>query len=160
MDEFLKRETTYWSKVAQKAIDGGKMTFWAVLAKVGGVNESNSPNVLFINTFPNMNADLSDVWNAAKLFPNVPMAKMDTYGMSTVIADYFLQDQGWQEIAKANRSAKFARKSLDGEVKGARHRCQQRSAKGLVVHSPLPTGFKSICSAEKLPSPAASAASR
>jgi len=49
-----------------------------------------------------MNADLSDVWNAAKVFPNVPMAKMDTYGMSTVIADYFLQDQGWQEIAKAN----------------------------------------------------------
>jgi hypothetical protein len=35
MDEFLKRETTYWSKVAQKAVEGGKMSFWAVLAKVG-----------------------------------------------------------------------------------------------------------------------------
>lgn len=102
MDEFLKRETTYWSKVAQKAIDGGKMSFWAVLAKVGGVNEPNSPNVLFINTFPRMDLDLSDVFNATKVFPNIPISKMDTYGMSTVLSEYFLQGQGWQEVAKAN----------------------------------------------------------
>src|SRR5437879_973981 len=99
MEEFLKRETTYWSKVAQKAIDGGKMTFWAVLAKVGGVDELNSPNVLFVNTFPNMDTDLSDVFNAAKVFPGVPMSKIDTYSMSTVLSEYFVQDQGWQQVA-------------------------------------------------------------
>jgi len=118
MDEFLKRETTYWSKVAQKAIDGGKMTFWAVLAKVGGVNEPNSPNVLFINTFPNMDANLSDVWNAAKVFPGVPMAKMDTYGMSTVIGEYFLQEQGWQEVAKVNpdKDYKFVKMNYHNSI--------------------------------------------
>ncbi|MGH2566267.1 MAG: hypothetical protein ACRDE5_17240, partial [Ginsengibacter sp.] len=38
VNEFIKRETTYWSKVAQKAIDNGKMTFWALFEKVGGVD--------------------------------------------------------------------------------------------------------------------------
>jgi hypothetical protein len=28
--EFIKRETTYWSKVAQKAIDNGTLTFWGL----------------------------------------------------------------------------------------------------------------------------------
>ena len=28
VDEFLKRETTYWSKVAQKGMDNGKIEFW------------------------------------------------------------------------------------------------------------------------------------
>ncbi|WP_426670082.1 hypothetical protein ACPPVU_02325 [Mucilaginibacter sp. McL0603] len=107
MDEFLKRETTYWSKVAQKAIDGGKMTFWAVLAKVGGADELNSPNVLFVNTFPDMDVDLSSVFDAAKVFPDVPMSKMDTYGMSTVISEYYLQAQGWQEVAKVNGDKDF-----------------------------------------------------
>jgi hypothetical protein len=102
MDEFLKRETTYWSKVAQRAIDKGKMSFWAVLAKVGGADEPNSPNVLFINTYPSLDVDLSDVFNAAKVFPGVPLSKIETYGMSTVLGEYFLQNQGWQEVAKAN----------------------------------------------------------
>lgn len=31
IEEFLKRETTYWSKVAEKAVKDKKMTFWAVL---------------------------------------------------------------------------------------------------------------------------------
>jgi hypothetical protein len=107
MDEFLKRETTYWSKVAQKAIDGGKMTFWAVLAKVGGVDELNSPNILFVNTFPDMDTDLSDVFNAAKVFPGVPMSKMETYSMGTVIGEYFVQNQGWQQVANANPDKDF-----------------------------------------------------
>jgi hypothetical protein len=107
MDEFLKRETIYWSKVAQKAIDGGKMTYWAVLAKVGGVDELNSPNVLFVNTFPDMDKDLSDVFNATKVFPGVPMSKMDTYGMSKVIGEYFVQGQGWQQVANANPGKDF-----------------------------------------------------
>lgn len=107
MDEFIKRETTYWSKVAKKAIDGGKMTFWALLEKEGGTDLENSPNVLFVNTFPNIDADLSDVFNAAKLFPGVPMTKMDTYSMSTVTGEYFLQNQGWQEVAGVNADKDF-----------------------------------------------------
>src|SRR4051794_20744658 len=36
--EFIKRETTYWSKIAKAAIDKGKMSFWALLEKVGGTD--------------------------------------------------------------------------------------------------------------------------
>ena len=33
IDEFVKRETTYWSKVAQKAVDQKQLSFWALLEK-------------------------------------------------------------------------------------------------------------------------------
>src|SRR6478609_6041117 len=52
--EFVKRETTYWSKVARKAIDKGTLTFWALLEKVDGSDMPNSPNFLFINTYTNV----------------------------------------------------------------------------------------------------------
>src|SRR5580765_2660887 len=41
IEEFVKRETTYWSKVAQKAIDSKAMSFWALLEKVGGYDLTN-----------------------------------------------------------------------------------------------------------------------
>lgn len=107
MDEFIKRETTYWSKVAKKAIAGGKMSFWALLEKEGGTDLATSPNVLFVNTFPNVDVDLSDVFNPVKLFPGVPMSKMDTYSMSTVTGQCFVQNQGWQEVAGVNADKDF-----------------------------------------------------
>ena len=54
--EFVKRETTYWSKVAEKAAANKTMTFWALLEKVGGYDLPNSSNFLFINTFPNIDS--------------------------------------------------------------------------------------------------------
>lgn len=107
IDEFIKRETIYWSKVAKRAIDNGKMTFWALLEKVGDVDMGSSSNFLFINTFPNVDADMSDMWNPTKLFPGVPMTKIDTYGMSTETASVFVQDNGWQEVANANPDKDF-----------------------------------------------------
>ena len=47
MGEFIKRETTYWSKVAENGMKKGNLQFWALLTKVGGFNLPNSPNVLF-----------------------------------------------------------------------------------------------------------------
>ena len=51
IEEFIKRETTYWSKVAEKAVKDKTMTFWALLEKIGGYDLPNSSNYLFINTF-------------------------------------------------------------------------------------------------------------
>jgi hypothetical protein len=56
MSQFMHRETTYWEKVAEKAIEEGNLQFWAVLVKVGGFDIPNSPNVLFINTFNDIDA--------------------------------------------------------------------------------------------------------
>ncbi len=107
MDEFIKRETTYWSKVAQKAVDGGKMSFWALFEKVGGVDMATSSNVLFINTFPDLDIDMGSVFNPAKLFPGVPMAKMETNSLSTTTGQYFVQGQGWQELTGVNPEKDF-----------------------------------------------------
>jgi len=101
-DEFVKRETTYWSKVARKAIDSGKMSFWALLEKVGGTNINSASNYLFVNSWPDLNADLSHVFDPTKLFPGIPMSKMSTDAMSTVTDEIFVMNDGWQEIVKVD----------------------------------------------------------
>src|SRR5258705_12791177 len=74
IDEFIKRETTYWSKVAQKAVDNKKMSFWALLEKIGGYDLLNSSNFLFINTFPDIYAVYrGEVFNASAIFPDIQM---------------------------------------------------------------------------------------
>lgn len=53
IDEFLHRETTYWSAVAQKSIDEGKMLEWALWQRIGGVNlDESSHNFVFVNVLP------------------------------------------------------------------------------------------------------------
>ena len=51
MLEFIKRETTYWSKVAEAGVAKGNLTFWGLFVKMGGFDMQNTPNVLFINSF-------------------------------------------------------------------------------------------------------------
>src|SRR5688572_4569265 len=100
-EEFIKRETTYWSKVARKAIDKGTLTFWALLQKVDGSDIQNSSNFLFINTYTNIDGNMGEVWNATAVFPNIPIAKMETGSISKVTSQYYLQDQNWEQNSKA-----------------------------------------------------------
>ncbi len=100
--EFVYRETTYWAKVAQKAIDAKKMTLWALLEQVGGADLPNSPNFLFINSLPNVDA-LGDVFNAAAVFPDVPMESISTDRMSTTTGEFFLHDENELDAAGAVR---------------------------------------------------------
>ena len=105
--EFIKRETTYWSKVAQRAIDKGTLTFWGLFEKVGGVDMPNSPNYLFINTYSNIDGDMSGLWDPTKLFPGVAADKINTYGMSTELMDVFLHAEGWHQAAGVNPEKDF-----------------------------------------------------
>jgi hypothetical protein len=100
IEEFLKRETTYWSKVAQKAVDNKKLNFWALLEKVGGYDLPNSSNYLFINTFSNIDSS-GDIWNDAETIAGVKMDQMETGSLSTVTSQIFLHDEGWAQDAKA-----------------------------------------------------------
>jgi len=94
IDEFIKRETTYWSKVAQKAVDNKKMTFWALLEKVGGYDLPNSSNFLFVNTFPDIDAVYrGEVFDASAVFPGVQMNLMETNSISTTTSMFFLHDE-------------------------------------------------------------------
>jgi hypothetical protein len=100
IEEFIKRETTYWSKVAQKAIDSKSMSFWALLEKVGGYDLTNSSNYLFINTFPDIDKT-EGIWNDAETTAGVKMSEMETGSMSTVTSQFFLHDREWVQAAKA-----------------------------------------------------------
>ena len=77
IEEFIKRETTYWSKVAEKAVKDKTMTFWALLEKQGGTDMANSPNYLFINTFPNIDK-VGDVFSNVETVTGVKMKDMET----------------------------------------------------------------------------------
>jgi len=104
--EFIKRETTYWDKVKDKGIKDKKMTFWALLEKVGGYDQPNSSNFLFINTFPNI--DLSeDMWTNAESVAGAKMDQMETNSMSTTTSSFFMHDEGWAQDAKTDPGKDF-----------------------------------------------------
>jgi hypothetical protein len=100
VDEFLKRETTYWSKVAQKGVDNGKIEFWGLFEKVSGGNSTDA-NYLFVNTFKDIDEAMKgEMWDATKVFPGVSMAKMETYSMSEVSQVMYTSPQSWQQSSK------------------------------------------------------------
>lgn len=100
IDEFIKRETTYWSRVAEKAVNDKTMTFWALLEKVGGYDLPNSSNYLFVNTFPNIDKT-GDAFSNAEATAGVKMADMETNSISTVTSEFMIHDEGWEQSAKA-----------------------------------------------------------
>lgn len=106
IEEFLRRETLYWSKVAEKASKDKTMTFWAVLEKVGGYDLPNNSNFLFVNTFPDIdkaNAVFSDVESVA----GVKMEAMETNFMSVTTSQFFLKDQNWVQAANVDPAKDF-----------------------------------------------------
>ena len=105
-EEFIKRETTYWSKVAQKAVDNKKMTFWALLEKVGGYDLMNSSNYLFINTFPNIDSAM-DMWGNVEEVAGAPMSQMETNSFTTTTSQFFLHDEDWAQAARAKPDKDF-----------------------------------------------------
>jgi hypothetical protein len=109
VEEFLKRETTYWSKVAQKGIDNGKMEFWGLLEKVSGGNGDDA-NYLFVNTFKNIDEAMKgEMWDATKVFPGVPISKMETNSISEVSYMLYASPQSWEQSTKLAKTddAKF-----------------------------------------------------
>jgi hypothetical protein len=94
MNEVIERETKYWSKVAQKEIDEGRLLFWAVLQKVGGIDIENSSNILIINTYADID-DMEGMWDASAVFPDVPMEDMETSSMFTTTSILFVLTQSF-----------------------------------------------------------------
>ncbi|MEO5603546.1 MAG: hypothetical protein ABIR06_21675 [Cyclobacteriaceae bacterium] len=104
INQFIKRETTYYSEIAKKAMEKGNLQFWALLQKVGGNDIPNSPNFLFVNTYKDIDR-IGDVWsNAAAVFPKIPVAQIETESLSKVTATYFLADQAWEQSGKAGEN--------------------------------------------------------
>lgn len=106
IEEFVKRETTYWSKVAEKAVKDKTMTFWALLEKVGGYDLPNSSNYLFVNTFPDIDK-AGDAFSNAEATAGVKMADMETNTISTVTSMFMMHSEGWEQSAKASPAKDF-----------------------------------------------------
>jgi hypothetical protein len=106
INEFIKRETTYWAKVAEKATKDKTMSFWALLEKEGGHDLPNSSNFLFINTFPNIDK-IGDVFNNPEAAAGVKISEMETNSFSTVTSTFFLHDVNWAQNAKATPEKDF-----------------------------------------------------
>ena len=104
--EFIKRETTHWSKVAENAVKQKTMTFWALLEKIGGYDMPNSSNFLFINTFPNLDSAM-DMWGDVEKVAGVPMSQMETGSISTTTSHFFLHSESWEQAAQATPAKDF-----------------------------------------------------
>lgn len=91
MEEYLKRETTYWQKFAQGEIEKGTMYFWAVFQRVGGTHMEKAPNILIINGISDPDKGVN--WSGiTELFPGVAMEDIETGNLSTTTDQIFVQD--------------------------------------------------------------------
>jgi len=103
IEEFIKRETTYWSKVAEKGLATGQIQFWGLFEKVSGGN-TDGPNFLFVNTFKDIDEAMKgEMWDATKIFPSVPMSKMETNSISTTTRTLLTTQRNWEQSAKLTK---------------------------------------------------------
>ena len=91
MEEYLKRETTYWQKFAQSEIQKGNMYFWAIFQKVGGTHMEKSPNILIINGISDIDEGVN--WSGiTELFPGVAMEDIETTSLFSTTDQILVQD--------------------------------------------------------------------
>jgi len=91
MQEYLKRETTYWQKWAENEVTKGNLVFWGIFQKVGGIDQENEPNILIINTFKDWDKG-ADWASVDTMFPDVKMDDIQTQSMSVNTSQIFLRD--------------------------------------------------------------------
>lgn len=96
LNELIERETKYWSKVAQKRIDDGRLLFWALLVRVGGIDLENSPDVLMIDTYADID-NLEGMYDISAIFPDVPMEDMETGSLYTSTDIIVVLNQSWRQ---------------------------------------------------------------
>ena len=107
MQEYLKRETTYWQKFAENEVKNGNLTFWGVFQRVGGTDQENSPNILIINTFKDIDKGVN--WSSVTdLFPNVEMEYIQTWNLATNTDHIFMRHLG-NQITVDNPDIKYVR---------------------------------------------------
>ena len=96
VEEFIYRETTFWSEVARKAIDEGNMMGWELWQRVGGIDMDEGANFFFVNVFENKDGIGQDgIWNPAAVFPDRRPEDMSTDGLSTVKHQIILEAESF-----------------------------------------------------------------
>ena len=106
--DFVFRETTYWSQVANKAIKDGKMVKWELWQRVGGYElDEDEHNFVFVNVYEDKYDLDEDIWDVTMVFPNIRVSDMETTTMGRTVHQMVLEqhlqagfDQG--QYAKFN----------------------------------------------------------
>jgi hypothetical protein len=90
--EFIQKETMYWSKVAATAIDKGQMTGWSLWRKVG-ITEEGAPNFVFVNNFESFDKiDQGAIWSADNVKTmGVSPEMVETQSFAPTSFDYWMQ---------------------------------------------------------------------
>ncbi len=117
VQEFVYRETTFWSEVARKAINEGKMLGWELWQRVGGMNVDDSPNFFFVNMFETKDGiGQGGIWDPAAVFPDRRPSDMSTNGMSSTkhqliiqVDDYVGEEQAQYMVVNYAKASDLAR---------------------------------------------------
>ncbi len=90
--EFVEKETKYWAKVAQSAIDQGNMIGWSLWRKVG-ITEAGAPNYVFVNLYEDTESiDPGAVWSESNVQSmGVSPAMVETNSFAPTAFDYWMQ---------------------------------------------------------------------
>ena len=96
---FERLEKDYWSQVARKAIDDGKMMSWIMLKEI---SIPGTHKYLFVNYFENLEQlnQSSSIWNPEKIGMN--FEDIDTFGIKRIVNVEY-----WKAEGLVGESAKY-----------------------------------------------------
>ena len=96
---FERLEKDYWSQIAKKAIDDGKMMSWIMLKEI---STPDTHKYLFVNYFENLDQlnQASSIWNPEKIGMNIE--DINTNGIKRIVNVEYWKAEGF-----AGESAKY-----------------------------------------------------
>lgn len=105
--DFVFRESTYWSQVANKAIKEGKLQRWELWQRVGGYDlDEDTHNFIFVNVYEDKYDLDENIWDVQKVFPNIRLSDMETTSLGTMIHEVVLEKHKQAGLAQG-KYAKF-----------------------------------------------------
>ena len=111
---FERLEKDYWSQIAKKAIDDGKMMSWIMLKEI---SIPGTHKYLFVNYFENLDqlSQASSIWNPEKIGMN--FEDIDTFGIKRIVnVEYWKAEGLVGESAKYVIMNYFSPANLEGFV--------------------------------------------
>ena len=111
---FERLEKDYWSQIAKKAIDDGKMMSWIMLKEI---SIPGTHKYLFVNYFENLDqlSKASSIWNPEKIGMN--FEDIDTFGIKRIVnVEYWKAEGGVGGTSKYLIMNYFSPTDLEGFV--------------------------------------------
>lgn len=113
--EFERLETTYWAKIAKKAIEDKKLIAWGLMKKVGMAGDDS--NYIFVNIYKDFNtaSNAASIWNPAVIGMNYQEVSTDNIKVVKAI-DYYQIEGAIEGPSKFNVHNYTTPKNLAGFV--------------------------------------------